>query len=130
MSKFIEKFSSDLLEPCSCFPIWDLVCGGILVSKRGVRNQREEECMDGGGGILNRETRQVWFELRVGGFAVPRTPTAVSESAMARAVSPSSGEREMTTGKASEWLTRTVTFGARWVVTASKCSTTYLICKH
>jgi len=81
--------------------------------------------MDGGGGILNRETRQVWFELRVGGFAVPRTPTAVSESARARAVSPSSRERETTTGKASEWLMRTVTFGARWVVvTASKCSTT------
>jgi len=80
--------------------------------------------MDGGGGILNRETRQVWFELRVGGFAVPRTPTAVSESAKVGAVLSSSGERQTTTGKASECLMRTVTFGARWLVgTARKCST-------
>jgi len=62
--------------------------------------------MDGGGGILNRETRQVWFELHVGGFAVPRTPTAVSESARAGAVLSSSRERETTTGKASECLMR------------------------
>jgi len=60
-----------------------------------------------------------------GGFVIPRTHAAVPQSARARAASLSDRDREMTTGRALEWLTRpmraslltgTVTWGARWLV--------------